>query len=206
MGTGVIEAAAIASVVAAVAGTAATVYSTQQAGAAQSRNAQYQAAVAANNAEKERRNASLSRNNAVIAEQAATSRSEDQIRRTRGVIGSQRASVASGGLLVDEGSAVDLQDSTADLGAEAIDEVRAQGARTASGFRIQAIDQENAAANGLIAAGSARDAATNAEFTSLLTAGGQGISGASRAFGSFRDMQRTGRVLSDVNIETAGVY
>lgn len=209
MGTGA-ELIAYFAIASAVVGTAATVYSGIQQGAAAKKQANFQAQIAAQNAEIQRqnaaqakRNADLSRQNAALAEQQAAKTQADQVRRTRSVIGSQIAGVAANGLLVDEGSSVDLQTSTASLGAMAGQEIVDQGARTALGYRIRAEDYDMSSKQLLMAADTGmqtadfyRDAGNDAASAGLISAIGSGIGGAGRAFNQYADMSRTGKAFS----------
>lgn len=145
-------------------------------GAAAAQQAQYQAAVADLNRRTAERNAGLAEINAKYAEVAGARLQEDRGRRTRSLIGAQRAGLAANGLILDEGSGLDLQKDVAYFGDLAIAEIRSSAGRQASGYRIQganAMDEAMAAtlrgeayrvagSNALLAADFAADAYSQA--------------------------------------------
>lgn len=144
---------AYASVATAVASTAMTAYGMYQQGQQQKAQAEYQSAVARNNAMRAEYMAQDAQQRGVIAEQ-------QQRLRGRLLLGSMRASQASSGVDINEGSALDLQVSQA--GANELDalNVRNNAEREAQNYRLQAADYtgqaglyqyagNNAASNGM---------------------------------------------------------
>lgn len=88
--------------------------------------------------------AAVGRNNAILAERAAadaTLRGEQAERRQRmqigGVQGRQRAVLAANGVLIDDGSALDLTSDTAAIGEVDALTIRSNAQREALGFRAQ---------------------------------------------------------------------
>ena len=120
----------------------------QMQGVAAAQQAQYQAAIADLNRQTAERNAALSELNAQYTEVAGARLQEDRGRALRALIGAQRAGLAANGLIIDEGSGLDLQNDAAELGGLAIAEIRSNAGRQASGYRIQglsAADEASAA-------------------------------------------------------------
>lgn len=181
----------------------------QMQGQAQSQQARYQQAVAQINQTTAVRNQVLANRNAEYVETAGARLQEDRARRVRATIGAQRAALAANGLLLDEGSAADLQDDTASLGQMALTEIRNNSARQASGYRIQGLnfmdDQQaallrqqgyGATAENAVSAGNF--AASNATSASLINATGSLIGGATNTFDRWSDMRRTGVPMNSV--------
>lgn len=90
-------------------------------------------------------NAQVARNNSIIAERrAADARERGKIEearqkeRTRQLIGRQRAAAAAQGVVVDEGSALDITSDTAGLGELDALTIRNNAEREALGFSAQA--------------------------------------------------------------------
>lgn len=127
------EAMAVAAVVSAVAGTAVSVMGQEQAADAARAQGNYQNAVA--------------RNNAILAGRAAadaTARGEE-LARQQGIkgaqiIGAQRATLAGNGVVVDQGSALDL--TTDQAGQNKLDAltIKDNAAREALGFKTQGMN------------------------------------------------------------------
>jgi hypothetical protein len=112
----------------------------QMQGVAAAQQAQYQSAIAAINQQTAERNAKLAEINAQYTEVAGARLQEDRGRAIRAVIGAQRAGLAANGLIIDEGTGLDLQTDTAELGGLAIAEIRSNAGRQASGYRIQGLN------------------------------------------------------------------
>jgi hypothetical protein len=112
----------------------------QMQGVAAAQQAQYQSAIAAINQQTAERNAGLAEINAQYTEVAGAKLQEDRGRALRAIIGAQRAGLAANGLIIDEGSGLDLQNDAAALGGLAIAEIRSNAGRQASGYRIQGLN------------------------------------------------------------------
>ena len=104
-------------------------YSSYQQGQAQAQASNYQSAVAANNSALAQNNANLARRDAALTEAQAASEQSIAIRRSRAMIGSQVASTAARGVLVDEGSALDIRSGTAAIADEEAQRIQQTGAR-----------------------------------------------------------------------------
>ena len=121
---------AIASIAATALGTGVSMYGQMQQSKAQAGMAEYQSAVA--------------RNNSILAERAAADaelRGAQAERRQRSQIstvqGRQRAVLAANGVLVDDGSALDLVSDTAQIGEVDALTIRSNAQREAMGYRAQ---------------------------------------------------------------------
>lgn len=181
----------------------------QMQGVAAAQQAQYQAAIADINRQTAERNAGLAETNAQYTEVAGARLQEDRARRIRSLIGAQRAGLAANGLLIDEGTGVDLQGDVTELGGLAIAEIRSNAGRQASGFRIQganAMDEALAAtlrgqayqvagANALAAGNFAADAYSTA---GTIAAGSSLLGGATSTFDRFGRMQSAGVRMSSI--------
>lgn len=144
--------------------TAVGVYGQVQAGQAQAGQARYQAQVAENNriiAEQQARDAEM---RGQMAEDAR----RDQ---TRALIGRQRTALAANGVMVDDGSALDITSDTAAQGEVDALTLRANAAREAYGYRAQG-------SNFLADAGLQRARADAAIPASMVWAGATLLSGA----------------------------
>lgn len=144
--------------------TAVGVYGQVQAGQAQAGQARYQAQVAENNriiAEQQARDAEM---RGQMAEDAR----RDQ---TRALIGRQRTALAANGVMVDDGSALDITSDTAAQGEVDALTLRANAAREAYGYRAQG-------SNFLADAGLQRARADAAIPASMVGAGATLLSGA----------------------------
>lgn len=175
----------------------------QMQGVAAAQQAQYQAAIADINRQTAERNAALAERNAQYTEVAGARLQEDRGRRIRSIIGAQRAGLAANGLVIDEGTGVDLQEDVADLGGLAIAEIRSNTGRQASGYRIQganAMDEALAAtmrgeayrvagSNALLAGNFAADAYSTA---GTIAAGSSLLGGATSTFDRYGRMQSSG--------------
>ena len=206
-----VETLAVAAIVASAAAAGVSAYGAQQQGQAQAKaaqmqgaaaaqQAQYQSAVAKINQQTAERNAGLAETNAQYTEVAGARLQEDRARRIRSLIGAQRAGLAANGLMIDEGTGVDLQEDVADLGGLAIAEIRSNAGRQASGYRIQganAMDEALAAtmrgeayrvagSNALLAGNFAADAHSTA---GTIAAGSSLLGGATSTFDRFGRMQ-----------------
>lgn len=189
MGVAALGAAAIVST---VIGTGVTIYGQIQQAQAQRRVASYQAQVAEINRQAAERNQRLAERNAQYAETAGARQIEDRARRIRQVIGAQRAAAAANGLLVDQGTPAMLQEDTARLGDLAIAEIRENAARTAAGYRIQGLNAQDEARAAALRGQYYQSAMSDASTAGWLSVAGSLISGATRTFDRWADMQRTG--------------
>lgn len=182
----------IIAVAATVIGAGVSAYGAYQQGQSQAQAARYQQQVALLNAQAAERNQALAERNAQYEGAAGARAADDQARRVRGAIGSQRAAFASNGLLLDSGTAADVQDDTAMLGGLAIGEIRDNSARRAAGYRIAGLNAGTEAEAASIRAQMYGDSASAASTAGWLNAGSSILGGGTRAYGQFTDMQRTG--------------
>lgn len=192
-----IEVAALA-ITAIGAGVAA--YGQYQQGRAQAQAASYQAAVAANNAALAQINAANARRDAALTQAQANAEQANVIRRGRALIGSQVASTAARGMLVDEGSALDIRAGTADLVSIEAENVRQTGERRATAQRIQAFNYEQQGAFGQAQAALYRDQAASAMTGAWLGVGSSLLRGASGVYSQYADMARTGVSFSGIPV------
>jgi len=132
-----------------------------------------------------RYNAAIQRNNQIIANRNADDaikrgKIEEQQNRLRiaQLKGEQRARTGSSGILVDQGSALDLLADTAEIGEYESQIILNNAEREASGFRTQASNYGSSAINSDIAA-------DNTQAAGLQTAGTTLISGAGRVADSW---------------------
>lgn len=95
------------------------------------------------------------------------------------LVGSQRAAMAAQGIVLDDGSALDIQEDTAAMGAEDAMTVRNNAWREAWGFRTQASDYRGQAKF-------ARMAARNEARTTLLTGGMRALGYGAEAVGHYQ--------------------
>jgi hypothetical protein len=107
-------------------------------GMQQKDQANYQAAVARNNAE-------IAKRNAVYAEQVGVRREQEEIYKVRDIVGATKAAQGASGLSVGVGSGADVIGSTSGLGLLSVANVRDVSAREAYGFRVQETNFENEA-------------------------------------------------------------
>lgn len=99
-------------------------------GNAKSESAKYNAAVAANNA-------TIASQNATRAAQAGEAQAAMSQQKTRATVGAIKASQAASGIDVNQGSAVDVRSSAAELGELDAITIRSNAARTAYGYQTQ---------------------------------------------------------------------
>lgn len=146
-------------------GAATSVYGSIQQGQAAKAQADYQAAVA--------------RNNAVLASRAAAdARSQGEVaaanraRQGAQLLGRQRATLASNGVLVDQGSALDLTSDTA--GQNELDQltIRNNAERQALGFEAQGMNYGSQAGLDTAAGSNAASAGYTRAFGSALSGAG----------------------------------
>jgi multidrug efflux pump subunit AcrA (membrane-fusion protein) len=152
----------VISILSTVLGTAFSAYGAMQQGKAAAAQAEYQAAVG--------------RNNAILAQRAADDarlRGEEAARRraveTRQLSGRQRAVLAANGVLVDQGSALDLTSDTAEIGK--LDEltIRSNAEREALGYEAQGMNFNASAQLNDMRADNARSSAMGSAFGTVLT-------------------------------------
>lgn len=189
MGPAVIPIAAVA---VSVIGAGVAAYSAYQQGQAQAQASNYQSAVAANNSALAQNNANLARRDAALTEAQAASEQSIAIRRSRAMIGSQVASTAARGVLVDEGSALDIRSGTAAIADEEAQRIQQTGARRASAQRIQAFNYEQQGAFGGVQSDLYRDQAGSAMTSAWLGVGSSLLRGAGGVYSQYSDMARTG--------------
>lgn len=152
----------IISMVGTVLGTAFQAFGAIQQGRAAAAQAEYQAAVG--------------RNNAILAQRAADDarlRGAEAERRkaveNRQLMGRQRAVLAANGVLVDQGSALDLTSDTAEIGK--LDEltIRSNAEREALGYEAQGMNFNAAAQLNSMRADNARSSAMGSALGTVLT-------------------------------------
>ncbi len=204
----------VIAIAATVIGTGVTAYNQYRAGQAASAQAQaqgqaqasqfqYQAAVADINRRTAERNQYLAERNAQYVEAAGARLADDRARRIRQTIGAQRAALAANGLLLDSGSAADMQGDTASLGRLALTEIGDNTRRQASGYRIAGVNARDEAEAATLRGEGYRASATNALSAGAFaadnasTAGWLGatsslLGGATSTFDRWADMRRTG--------------
>ena len=155
----------IISIAASVVGTAASAYGQMQAGKAQAAQLNYQAAVG--------------KNNSILAQRAADDarlRGEEAARReaskTKQLAGRQRAVLAANGQLVDQGSALDITDDTAQIGK--LDEltIRSNAEREALGYEAQGMNFQAGSNLNSMGAANASTASIGGAFGTVLTGAG----------------------------------
>lgn len=168
----------IIAVAATVIGTATTAIGQVQAANASAAQGRYQAAV--------------DRNNAITAQRLADdARARGEVdartRRTQlaQVEGRQRASLAANGVLIDEGSALDIVSDTAALAELDALTIRSNAEREALGFETQGVNFQSSAALAEIRA----DQATS---SIPLTVGSTLLTGAGSVAGKWYDFNQTG--------------
>ena len=124
---------AAVAVVAAVASAGLSAYSASQQAQAQKDQANYNSQVAANNAtiDLQQRSSSLQQGD-VEAQQAQMHQAQ--------VLGAQRASLAANGVDLTTGSAQDLLTTTKFLGAQDVNTIQSNAARTAWGYQVQGMN------------------------------------------------------------------
>lgn len=185
-------AAPIIMAVASVAATGLAAYSAYQQGQAGKQQAQYQQQVAAINEQTAQRNRALAEANARYTESAGAGQMDDRARRVRQVVGSQRAAIASNGLLVNEGSGLDLTDDTAELGGLAISEIRDNAARGAQGYRIAGVNASGEATAASLRGQAYSAAGNDAARAGMIGAGSTILGGGVQAYDRWDRMRSTG--------------
>lgn len=156
---------AIASIAASAVGTGMSVIGQMQAGAAAKNQAAYQAAVA--------------RNNQILSERAAQDallrgkQAEEQKRlETRRLIGQQRAVMAGNGVVIDQGSALDITSDTREYGELDALTTRYNAEREAYAARVQGANFAQEATLADMRGASASSSATFGAVGSLITGAG----------------------------------
>ncbi len=177
------------SIAATVVGTGVSALGQMQAGKAQAAQLNYQAAVG--------------RNNSILAQRAADDarlRGEEAARReaskTKQLAGRQRAVLAANGQLVDQGSALDITNDTAEIGK--LDEltIRSNAEREALGYEAQGMNFQAGSNLNSMGAANASTASIGGAFGTVLTGAGnvaskwynfkkEGIFGGSSAGGGY---------------------
>lgn len=219
-----IETLAVAAIATSVIGAGVSAYGQIRAGQAQAASAQagaqaaasqyqYQAAVADINRRTAERNQYLAGRNAEYVEAAGARLADDRARRIRQTIGAQRAALAANGLLLDEGSAADMQGDTASLGRMALAEIGDNTRRQAAGYRIAGVNARDeaeaatlrgegyrASSTNALAAGAF--AADNASTAGWLGATSSLLGGATSTFDRWADMRRSGVAMTQPPVVT----
>lgn len=170
--------AAPIAIASAVAATAASAYGAIQTGDAERKNANYQAAIA-------RQNAIVANQNAEYATQAGAAQATDQGIQNRQQLGAVRAGLAAHGVNVDTGSAANVEQSQRETGETSSLQTTANAALQAYGYKTQATSQtEQANLAGM--------QATNAGQAGVTSAAGSLVSGASSLASKWSNFQTTG--------------
>ena len=104
-------------------------------GHAASQAANYNAAMAI-------QNANIQKQNATIAGQSGSQQAGMQSLKTRATMGSERANEGASGVNVNSGSAIDTQASTHEIGMMDALQIRTNAAREAHGYRVKAVNEE----------------------------------------------------------------
>jgi hypothetical protein len=214
----------VVSLAASVVGAGVSAFGQLRAGQAQAASAQagaqaaasqyrYQAAVADINRRTAERNARVADTNAAYVEAAGARLADDRARRIRQTIGAQRAALAANGLLLDEGSAADMQGDTASLGRMALTEIGDNARRQAAGYRIAGVNARDeaeaatlrgegyrASSTNALAAGAF--AADNASTAGWLGATSSLLGGATSTFDRWADMRRSGVAMTQPPVVT----
>jgi hypothetical protein len=149
-------------------GTAVSAYGKMQAGAGEEAMYNYKAQVAAINQD-------IANKNAIYAGKVGETQAQTVGMQTRYDIGTEKTQQAASGLDVNKGSAVDIRASRAEVGAEDVAVTRANAAKTAYGYRTQAMGFQ---AESAIQTAAARNTATATQFNvaSTILSGASGIS------------------------------
>lgn len=162
-----LETIAIAGLALSAVGTGVGVMGSMQQASAQKSAANYQSAIAANNAK-------IASDNATRAGQAGEAQAAQVQQETRAKVGAIKAAQAANGVNVNTGSAVDVQSSAAELGELNAITLRSNAARQAYGYQTQEASYD--AQSGLD-----KSTASNAETAGYLNAGSTFLSGAGSA-------------------------
>jgi hypothetical protein len=178
MGVAAIPVLAYASLATGVAGAGIAAYSAVQQGRAQSQAAQYQSAVARNNA-------TMADYNAKVATQTGENEEAAKREQTAQTIGMERAAIGASGLDPNSGSPLRLQSDVARLGELDAATIRNNAMRTAYGFKTQGISYGAQAALDESQGRYATKAGNLGAFTSL-------ISGASNVSSKWASFQQAG--------------
>lgn len=167
--------AAVVGIGATAIGTGISVYGAERKGKAdqaqalyQAQQAQYQAAIADMNRK-------IALQNADYDIAAGETKAQQSGMQTRAQIGEAKVTQAASGLDVNTGSAVDVRESIADIGAENTGIVRANAARAAYGEQVNAANATaqstlytNAASGDIVAGNNAREAGDIGALSSLI--------------------------------------
>lgn len=145
--------------------TGASMYGQMQQGKAAQAQANYQAAVLRNNQQ-------IAEYQAQDAEKRGKLAEQQHRLKVSQLAGRQRAVMAGNGVVVDQGSALDILGDTAELGELDALTIRSNSAREAYGFRVQGMGFASDAGLALARGASARSAGTTGAFTSLLSGAG----------------------------------
>ena len=159
-------------------GTAATVVSSMQQGAAQKKQQDYTAQVARNNQ-------TVAAQNAQAAQNAAEGRAQAVQRAGDMKLSSQRAALGASGVGLDSGSALDVTGSTAQQTALSVDQEEYQGRLSAYGYGVQGTNYE-ASARMSDATGQ------NAQSAGYMNAAGSLLGGASQIAGKWGAWSKAG--------------
>jgi hypothetical protein len=151
----------------------------RQEGQQQQNQANYQAAIARNNAQIAQNNKITALRLAEDARKRGEAEAQTFSERVRRLQGTQRATLAANGVLVDSGSALDITQETAETGQLDALTIRSNAEREALGFQNQAVNFEaqsinqQAQANLNVMAGNNAVASANRRgLSSLLTGAG----------------------------------
>jgi hypothetical protein len=123
-----------------------------------------------------KQNAQIAKQNADYARKVGEVEAQRQGMETRFTVGKQKVAQAASGLDVDSGSAVDVRESTGDIGRQDQAVTRANAARKAYGFEVEAAEKEAEATMMEYAGKSSKKAGLLGAASSLL-GGASSVSG-----------------------------
>lgn len=159
-------------------GTAAAVAGSMQQGAAQKKQADYQAQVARNNQTVAAQNAQAAQNQAEVRAQAVQRAGDMKL-------SAQRAALGASGVGLDSGSALDVTGATAQQTALSVDQEAYQGRLSAYGYGVQGSNYAGAAQM-------AEASGQSAGSSSYLNAAGSLLGGASQVAGKWSAWSKAG--------------
>ena len=121
-------------------------------------------------------NAQQAQRNAYMVDMAGSAKAAMQGRETRAEVGSEKAGAAGRGVGVNSGSAVDVRESTSELGHLDALNIRTNAAKEAYGYQVQSTNFTNEEALDRYSGKAAKSASYVKAASSLLNAGSEGAS------------------------------
>lgn len=156
--------------------------SEQQQFDAQAANADYQSQVAANNA-------LIANQNVAMTEQAGVAKEAAQGMKTAASVGTIKAAQGASGIDVNTGSAAQVREAAAELGAQDALTIRSNTAREAYGYEVASTSDTASSKLLTSEAGQAREAGDNAAEAGDISALGTFLSGASSVGSKYSGLQ-----------------